>query len=423
MGRRRWINGFLDVGVWLLFFALLVPAGLVGYFVGHSGKQKEKIVTRPPAQAAAALISPAPAFSSDDLSAEPSDDWITNGGSTANERYSPLDQIDTETVKQLKGVWLTHLRGSATAAKYSAEGQPLEYKGVIYVPTGADDVFAVLASTGEILWEYKGELDQTISTVCCGWDNRGVALGDGRVYVGRLDGTLVALDQRTGQQAWKTTVYPWQQGGTITSAPLYYDGLVITGISGGEFGIRGRVTAYDATTGKERWRFYTIPGPGQVGHDTWPDDPKIWQHGGAPVWQTPAVDPELGMLYFSTGNASNDLDGSKRPGKNLFTSSMVALDAKTGKYKWHFQMVHHDIWDYDAPSPVVLFDAKINGEEVKGLSEPGKTGWLYMLNRETGKPVHQIVEKKVPQNKSQQATWETQPYPLTDSFVPQSESE
>src|SRR3954469_21348768 len=329
MGRRRsWVNGFLDVGVWLLFFALLVPAGLVGYFIGHSDKQKEKVVTRTPAQAAAALISPAPAFSSDDLTAEPSEDWITNGGSTWNERYSPLDQIDTESVKQLKGVWLTHLRGSATAAKYSAEGQPLEYKGVIYVPTGADEVFAVLASTGEILWEYKGDLDQTISTVCCGWDNRGVALGDGRVYVGRLDGTLVALDQRTGQQAWKTTVYPWQQGGTITSAPLYYDGLVITGVSGGEFGIRGRVTAFDADTGNEVWRFYTTK-PGTWGGDA-------YTHGGAPVWQTPSLDPKLGLMYFSTGNASPDLDGSKRPGDNLYAASIVAVDAKTGAYRWHY---------------------------------------------------------------------------------------
>src|SRR3954447_14422163 len=295
--RRRWVNGFLDVGVWLLFFALLVPAALVGYYVGHSGKQKEKIVTRTPAQAAAALISRAPAFSSDDLSAEPKDDWITNGGSTWNERYSPLDQIDTESVKQLKGVWLTHLRGSATAAKYSAESQPLEYKGIIYVPTGADDVFAVSADTGEILWEHKATLDQAISVVCCGWESRGVALGQGKVYIGQLDGKLVALDQKTGQVAWEKQVARWQDGYSITSAPLYVDGMVVTGLSGGEFGIRGRVTAFDAATGKERWRFYTVAGPGQVGNASWPAGTDAYKHGGAPVWQTPAVDPDLGLLY------------------------------------------------------------------------------------------------------------------------------
>jgi len=404
--------GVLEVAIWLLFFALLVPAAYAGYLVGHGDHEKTTTVIRTPGQAARELISAAPAFSTDDLAAQPKDDWITNGGSTMNQRYSPLDQIDTDSVKQLKGVWLTHLRKSATAAKYSAEGQPLEYDGVIYVPTGADDVFAVLADTGEILWEYKANLDQTISTVCCGWDNRGVALGDGKVYVGRLDGTLVALDQRTGTQAWKTTVVPWQKGGTITSAPLYYDGLVITGVSGGEFGIRGRVTAYDANTGKEVWRFNTIPGPGEKGHDTWPQDNDAWKHGGAPVWQTPAVDPELGLLFFSTGNAANDLNGSQRAGDNLFTSSIVAIDAKTGKYRWHFQEVHHDIWDYDAPSPVVLFDH--DGQ--KGIGEPSKTGWLYLLNRETGKPLVPIKEREVPQS-SFQRTSRTQPFPSNAPFV------
>ena len=404
--------GVLEVAIWLLFFALLVPAAYAGYLVGHGNHEKTTTVIRTPGQAARELISAAPAFSTDDLAAQPKDDWITNGGSTMNQRYSPLDQIDTDSVKQLKGVWLTHLRKSATAAKYSAEGQPLEYDGVIYVPTGADDVFAVLADTGEILWEYKANLDQTISTVCCGWDNRGVALGDGKVYIGRLDGTLVALDQRTGTQAWKTTVVPWQKGGTITSAPLYYDGLVITGVSGGEFGIRGRVTAYDANTGKEVWRFNTIPGPGEKGHDTWPQDNDAWKHGGAPVWQTPAVDPELGLLFFSTGNAANDLNGSQRAGDNLFTSSIVAIDAKTGKYRWHFQEVHHDIWDYDAPSPVVLFDH--DGQ--KGIGEPSKTGWLYLLNRETGKPLVPIKEREVPQS-SFQRTSRTQPFPSNAPFV------
>jgi quinohemoprotein ethanol dehydrogenase len=410
--RRTPRDWFLEVGIWLLFVVLLVPAGAIGYVLGHNERQKTKTVIETPAMAAKALIERAPAFSTSDLSKTPGADWITNGGSTFNQRFSSLDEINTSNVSQLKGVWLTHLRKSALAAKYSAEGQPLAYKGVIYVPTGEDDVFAVSADTGEILWQHKANLDQTISTVCCGWESRGVALGDGRVYIGQLDGKLVALDQKTGEISWQTQVTRWQEGGTITSAPLYYDGMVITGISGGEFGIRGRVTAFDATTGKERWRFYTIPGPGQVGHDTWPADPTVWQHGGAPVWQTPAVDPELGMIYFSTGNAANDLDGSKRPGDNLFTASIVAIDAHTGKYRWHFQQVHHDIWDYDAPSPVVLFDH----DGTKGLGEPSKTGWLYLLNRETGKPLVPIVERPVPQD-STQKTAKTQPYPSNEPFV------
>jgi quinohemoprotein ethanol dehydrogenase len=410
--RRTPRDWFLEVGIWLLFVALLVPAGVIGYVLGHSERQKTKTVIETPAMAARALVELAPAFKASDLAKTPSDDWATNGGSTFNQRYSSLDQIDDSNVSQVKGVWRTHLRNSATGAKYSAEAQPIEWKGTIYVPTGMDDVFAVNADSGEILWQYKANLDQTISTVCCGWSSRGVAIGQGLVYLGQLDGKLVALDQKTGQVAWETQVARWQDGYTITSAPLYYDGLVVTGISGGEFGIRGRVIAYDAATGKERWTFYTTPGPGQVGHDTWPTDPTIWQHGGAPVWQTPALDPKLGMLYFSTGNASNDLDGSKRPGKNLFTASIVAIDAHTGHYRWHFQMVHHDIWDYDAPSPVILFD--VNGRH--GIGEAEKTGWLYLLDRTNGKPLVRIDERPVPQS-ARQKTWPTQPFPSNRPFV------
>src|SRR4051794_430051 len=277
--QRGW---FLEVGIWLLLVLLLIPAAAVGYVIGHSSKQKTKTVIQTPAMASRSLITPAPAFSTGDLSKTAGDDWITNGGSTFNQRFSSLDEIDTSNVSQLRGVWLTHLRKSAEAAKYSAESQPIEYKGVIYVPTGEDDVFAVDASSGDILWQHQANLDQTISTVCCGWESRGVAIGDGRVFIGQLDGKLVALDQKTGQVAWQTRVGQWEKGVTITGAPLYYDGLVITGISGGEFGIRGRVTAYDATTGKERWRVYTIPRPGPGGHDTGPPHPNGRPHRRPP---------------------------------------------------------------------------------------------------------------------------------------------
>jgi quinohemoprotein ethanol dehydrogenase len=362
-------------------------------------------------------ITSAPAFSSAQLAALPTTDWITNGGSTLNQRYSPLTEIDTSNVKDLKGVWMTDLRGSAVAAKYSAEAQPLVYKGIIYVPTGADDVFAVDARSGRIVWQYKGNLDQKITTVCCGWLSRGVAIGDGKVYIGQLDGNLVALDQKTGKVAWSTEVGSWKQGYTITAAPLYYDGMVITGVSGGEFSIRGRVQAYDSTNGKLVWRFHTIPGPGEVGHHSWPGTGDAWKHGGAPMWQTPAVDPDLGVLYFSTGNASPDLDGSRRAGDNLFAASIVAVDAKTGKYRWHFQQVHHDIWDYDGPSPVVLFDAQIGGRQRHGIAQASKTGWLYMLDRTTGKPLLPIPEKPVPQDLLQK-TSPTQPIPSYPPFVP-----
>jgi quinohemoprotein ethanol dehydrogenase len=358
------------------------------------------------------------AFTADQLTAPPSENWITNGGTLFNQRYSPLDQLTSANVANLKGVWRIHLN-SATAFKYSGEAQPIVNDGVVYVSTGASDVFALNLDSGKTIWKYEGNLPAAMNTVCCGWSSRGVALGDGRVYVSRLDADLVALDAGSGKVIWSTPVGDWKKGETITSAPLYYEGLVITGIAGGEYGIRGRVTAYDAKTGKLVWRFYTVPGPGHIGHDTWPQDNDAWKSGGAPVWQTPAVDPKLGLLYFSTGNTSPDFDGSTRKGDNLFANSIVALDAKTGEYRWHFQQVHHDIWDLDSPSPVVLFDLKINGELRHGLAEASKTGWVYILDRTNGKPLVGIDEKAVPQELRQQTAL-TQPYPVGDAFTPQS---
>ena len=411
--KRGWYGTFLDAGIWVLFVALLLPAAAVGYVIGKEQANDEPVAQaeqRDDGATQTPEIEPAAAFSADELMEEPREAWLTNGGTLMNQRYSPLDEIDTGNVGELKGVWMTDLGGSGVAAKYSAEAQPIVHQGVMYVPTGADDVFAVSVETGKILWRYDAKLDQKITTVCCGWLSRGVALGDGKVYLGQLDGSLVALDQTTGRLAWQTQVGRWQEGYTITAAPLYYDGLVYTGVSGGEFSIRGRIQAYDAKTGEQVWRFHTVPGPGEEGHDTWPQDNDSWEHGGAPVWQTPAVDPELGLLYFSTGNASPDLDGSLRAGDNLFAASIVAVDAKTGEYRWHFQQVHHDIWDYDSPSPIVLFDAEIDGEERKGLGEASKTGWVYLLDRETGEPLLPIEERPVPQLGSQ-ATAKTQPIP------------
>ena len=307
-------------------------------------------------KAAAPPITVAPAFARDALVAPPRRDWPTNGGSWLNQRFSPLTAIDRGNVGSLKGVWRARLGGSGVGTKYSGEAQPLVYDGTIYIVTGADDVFALGVDSGEILWSYKANLDESNDVVCCGWTSRGVALGAGKVYVGQLDGKLVALDQKTGKVEWSVQAERWQDGLVITAAPLYYDGLVIVGFAGAEFAIRGRVKAFDAKTGKLVWTFYTVPGPGELGADTWPHDNDVWKHGGASVWQTPAVDPDLGLIYFSTGNPGPDYNGAVRKGDNLFTASIVALDAKTGKYRWHFQQVHHDIWDYDGPSPVVLFD-------------------------------------------------------------------
>jgi alcohol dehydrogenase (cytochrome c) len=353
------------------------------------------------------------------LTALPTTGWITNGGNLYNQRYSPLNAINRDNVKDLKGVWRTHLNGSGIGAQYSGQGQPLVYDGVIYMVTGNDDVFALDVKTGAILWTYEAKLDPARVRVCCGWISRGLALGDGKIYLGRLDAQLVALDQRTGKVAWSTQAQDPLQGFSIVGAPLYFDGMVIAGLGGADMGIRGQVKAFDAKTGKPKWTFYTIPAPGEFGSDTWPAGTDMWKYGGASVWQTPAVDPELGLLYFSTGNAGATYNGSVRPGNNLFTASILAIEAKTGKYRWHFQQVHHDIWDYDSPNPVVLFDAPYEGKTRKALAEISKTGWVYILDRATGKPILGIDEQPVPQE-PRQATAATQPYPVGDAVVPQS---
>jgi quinohemoprotein ethanol dehydrogenase len=348
----------------------------------------------------------------------PSKDWLTNGGDLTNQRYSTLKEINTANVKNLKGAWMTRLKGSGFGGKYSFEAAPLVKDGVMYIITGNDDVFALNAKTGEILWEYWSGIDQKISTVCCGWVNRGLAMGEGMLFLGQFDANVVALDIKTGKVAWKTPIEKWENGYTITSAPLYYDGMVFSGMSGGEFGIRGRLTALDAKSGEVLWRWYTLPGPGEFGSETWPAGTDHSMRGGAAIWNTPALDPELGLVYFATGNCGPDYDGSMREGDNLFCASIVAVEYKTGKYAWHFQQVHHDIWDYDAASSVVLFDTVINGQPRKGIAEAGRTGWVYILDRTNGQPLIGIEERPVPQE-PRQKTAKTQPFPIGDAIVPQ----
>jgi len=402
-----------------LVLLLTGSSALYALLFGFPLPQQSRPATKPaPTEAPAdSGIGATVALSDKELAALPTNGWPKSGGNFFNQNYSPLTQINRQTVANLKALWRAHLDGSGMNVKYSGEAQPIVQEGVIYIVTGADDVFAVSVKTGEILWKYKANLDETISTVCCGWTSRGLALGDGKIYVGQLDGRLVALDEKSGKPTWSIQAERWQDGYTITAAPLYFDGLIIVGFAGGENGTRGRVKAYDAKDGHLIWTFYTIPGPGEIGHDTWPQNDEAWKHGGATVWQTPAVDPELGLIYFTTGNPGPDFNGRVRAGNNLFSVSMLAVEAKTGKYRWHFQQVHHDLWDYDSPNPVILFDLKVNGRVRKAAAEASKTGWVYILDRITGKPLLGIDEKPVPQE-PRQFTSPTQPYPRGDAFVP-----
>lgn len=368
-----------------------------------------------------------------DLQKPAGKEWATVGGDWSNSRYSTLQQINRGNVKDLKGAWVIHLGSGlgnevpympagGVTSKYSLEGTPIVKDGVMYVTSGNDDVFALDAKTGALIWEHKSNIDPNISTVCCGWDNRGVALGEGKVFLGYLDGTFNALDAETGKPVWQTRIGNWQDGYTITSAPLYYKGVVYTGVSGGDLGARGKLTALDGKTGKELWHFWTTPDPGKLGSDTWPQpndrDParaRAAANGGASIWQTPAVDSELGLIYFSTGNPTGA--GNTRPGDNLFSSSIMALHLD-GTYAWHYQVVHHDMWDFDCPSPVILFDQVYDGVTHKGIAEACKTGWIYMLDRTNGKPLIGIDEKPVEQE-PRLASSATQPFPRGDAVMPQ----
>ena len=351
--------------------------------------------------------------------------WLTNGGDWKNSRYSTLDQINRRNVSKLKSAWVMHL-GSGLGAKYSLEATPLVEDGIMYVPSGNNEVFAIDAATGALIWEHKSHLDQSITTVCCGWNNRGAAMSEDKIFLGRLDGTLVALDKSNGKMLWQATIGRWEDGYTITSAPLYHDGVVYTGVAGGDREARGKVVALNAETGEENWLFWTAAGPGEIGGDTWPapDDPDpiragAYLQGGSSVWQTPAIDPDLGLVYFSTGNPGPDAGGvgANRPGDNLFSSSIVALHLD-GTYAWHFQLVHHDLWDFDCPSPVILFDQMYQGQMRKGIAEACKTGWIYILDRETGEPLIGIDETEV-EFDARVASSPTQPIPRGDAIMPQ----
>jgi PQQ-dependent dehydrogenase (methanol/ethanol family) len=335
-------------------------------------------------------------------SAPSGSDFPTVGANLANQRYSSLARITPQNVARLGGAWMVHLEDGQPSGTMQAT--PVVVGGVLYIGTGSGKVFAIDAASGATIWAYR--------PAAGGQTNRGVAVAEGKVFSGQANTRLVALDQKTGALVWETRV--GERGGT-PGAVIYHDGLVYAGIAGGESGVRGQFGAYDAKTGKEIWKFNTIPGPGEFGHDTWEGD--SWMRGGGPLWTHPAIDPDLGLVYLPVGNAYPDTDGSARGGDNLFTASIVALDLKTGVRKWHFQEVHHDLWDYDNQTPPVLADVRFRGQMRKILIHGGKTGLTYILDRADGRPLVGIEERPVPQE-PRQKTAKTQPFPIGDTVVP-----
>ncbi len=354
-----------------------------------------------------------PRFASS-LTSYPSIDWPTTGGNLWNNRYSTLTQINTTTVKRLKLRWVRTFDGVNAVEQ---EGGPLEYQGTMYVATGKGSVYAVDPANGRVIWRYTPHIRLTnpfgISA------QRGLALGEGKVFLAQNNGTIVALNQWNGEPVWKATIALPTDHFLGPAAPVYYDGMVFVGMSGGDAGARGHFDAFDASTGEHLWRFYTIPEPGAPGSGTWVT-PGEWEYGGGATWTMAAIDPSLGLVYFTTGNAGPY--SGRGPGANLFTSSVVAVDLKTGQYVWHYQAVHHDMWDYDCPAPVLLFDASYKGVLRHGLVITCKTGWAYFLDRKTGNPLLEIPEKAVPHyapGNTFQNAFPHQPEPVGDAFAPQ----
>lgn len=328
-------------------------------------------------------------------------DWPFYGNDQGGMRYQDLDQINRSNVARLRPAWILHMH--VANPDTSLETQPIVVGGTLYVSSPHDHVFALDAATGRIEWTYSPtDMPPLFSlALCCGQVSRGLAVGEGKVYIARLDDVLVALDAKTGKVAWKSRTADFHQRYSESMAPQFVAGKVLVGSAGGEYRTRGFIAAYDATSGKQLWRFHTTQ-PGTWGGDA-------WKHGGGTVWTTPEVDPKLGLVYAHTGNPSPDVNGSQRPGKDLYTSSIVALDVATGTLKWYFQEVHHDIWDYDAAQPGQLYTVETNGESIPVIGQAGKDGFYFVLDRRTGKPVFPVYEVKVPAAPAWQHAYPTQP--------------
>jgi alcohol dehydrogenase (cytochrome c) len=302
--------------------------------------------------------------------------WLTYSRTYNGHRFSPLTQITPANVARLKPLWTYQIKQMD-----HFETTPIAVDGVLYISEAPDTVSALDARTGRSLWRFVRPVPPDIQ-VCCGRVNRGVAVLDNTVYVGTLDAHLIALNARNGAVQWDAVVADYHAGHSLTLAPLAIDGKVIVGIAGGEYGIRGFIDAYDAKSGKQLWRFFTVPGPGEPGNESWKGD--SWKTGGAPAWVTGAYDPDLNLLYWGTGNPGPDWNPDVRAGDNLYSCSVVALDAASGKLKWHFQFTPHDSHDYDATEVPMLLDGEVRGKPRKLLALANRNAFYYLLDRATG---------------------------------------
>jgi alcohol dehydrogenase (cytochrome c) len=346
-----------------------------------------------------------------DSAAGNTSDWLHSNGSYAQTRFYPGTQIKQTNVAKLRPVFIFQ-----TAVNESMETAPIVSNGVMFITTSFNHVYAVDAVTGKEFWHYKHKMGP-VTTFCCGPNNRGVAISGDRLFMGTLDAKLVALNAKTGNVLWETKIADPDEGYSETMAPTVVDGKVLIGTNGGEYGIRGFVKAYHANSGQLLWTFYTIPDTGQEGvwatkdatgrdekRDIAAEKKQLADKGGdfyktlgGGVWMTPAIDRKTHTVFFVVGNPSPDLYGAIRPGDNLYTDSLVAIDLDTGKYKWHYQYVPHDVWDLDAVSPPILIDVRdTNGKMIPGVIHGGKTGHIYVHDRATGRLIR-FSQAMIPQ--------------------------
>lgn len=307
-------------------------------------------------------------------------DWLMYGGNYDNTRFSPLTDIDRQNVNKLSVAWVFQ-----TGIPYQFQAAPIVADGVMYVSAAYNHVYALDAKTGELRWKYDHQMPSD-ARICCGPGNRGVAIADDKIYMGTLDARLVALDRKTGELVWNIEIEKYNLGYSATGAPLVIRDLVIVGIAGGDYGVRGFLDAYNAKTGERVWRLYTIPGEGEPGNDTWAGD--SWKSGGGATWVTGSYDPDQDLLYWGVGNPGPDWNGDVRAGDNLYSSSVLAIKPASGDIQWYFQYTPHDIWDYDGNTGFLLVDVKRSGKTVKAIVQPNRNGYFYVLDRGTGEYLH-----------------------------------
>jgi alcohol dehydrogenase (cytochrome c) len=309
-------------------------------------------------------------------------DWLSYSGGYRSYRYSPLTQITPANVDQLKVIWAYQMQPTGISGAGLQETTPLVAGDIMYLTESPSSVTALDARTGRVLWHFTPDISNAVLNIGFPRINRGVALLDDTVYVATLDARLFALDAGTGAVRWQTTVADNDVGFSLTLAPLALDGKIIVGVSGAEAGVRGFVDAYDAKNGERLWRTFTVPAPGEPGSETWQGD--AWQTGGGSTWLTGSFDPELNLLYWTTGNPAPDWNGDLRPGDNLYTCAVLALNPDTGVMEWFFQYTPHDTHDWDANQIPVLIDGEFEGQPRKLLALANRNAFYYLLDRETG---------------------------------------